>query len=280
MKKLKEILILTRPINCLITFLSLWVGAIVAGKTYFSWRILIAAISASAIAGFGNVVNDIFDINIDSINKPFRPLPQGSFSKREAIIIACILAIGGLVLSIFVSEGAFPLVLAAVILLLIYTPIFKGSFFLGNILIAFVSSLVFIYGGVAVDHLYGAVILSIYAFFLHLGREVVKDIQDRSADMAQGRQTGATINNGKTAREMASLSFAALIILTVMPFIAGIYRYGYMVTILLGTDIILIFSIYHLLKTDRDSTMRHIAAWLKIAMPFGLLAVFLGSRGW
>jgi geranylgeranylglycerol-phosphate geranylgeranyltransferase len=280
MKRLREAIILTRPINCLITFLSLWVGAIVAGKTYLSWRIMIAAISASAIAAFGNVVNDIFDIKIDLINKPFRPLPKGLISKKEAIIIACILAIAGLALSIFVSEGAFALAFCAVILLLIYTPIFKGSYFLGNILIAFVSSLVFIYGGMAVDHLYGAVILSIYAFFLHLGREIVKDIQDRHADMAQGQRTGAALDHARTAREVASLIFGTLIVITAMPFIAGIYKYGYMITVLLGTDIILIFSIYHLLKNDRDSAMRHIAVWLKVAMPFGLLAVFLGSRGW
>ena len=280
MKKLRETFILMRPINCLITFLSLWVGAIVAGKIYFSWRILIAAISASAITGFGNIVNDIFDVQIDSINKPFRPLIQGIISKKDATIAAVVLAAMGLFLSIFVAENALVVTFTAIILLMIYTPFFKGSIFLGNILIAFVSSLVFVYGGMAVDHMFGAVILSIYAFFFHLGREIVKDIQDRYADIARGQRTGAALDNAKTAREMASLIFGTLIIITAMPFIAAVYSYGYMITILLGTDIILAFSIYHLLKTDRESTMRSIAGWLKIAMPLGLLAVFFGSRGW
>ena len=280
MKKLRETFILMRPINCLITFLSLWVGAIVAGKIYFSWRILIAAISASAITGFGNIVNDIFDVQIDSINKPFRPLIQGIISKKDATIAAVVLAAMGLFLSIFVAENALVVTFTAIILLMIYTPFFKGSIFLGNILIAFVSSLVFVYGGMAVDHMFGAVILSIYAFFFHLGREIVKDIQDRYADIARGQRTGAALDNAKTAREMASLIFGTLIIITAMPFIAAVYSYGYMITILLGTDIILDFSIYHLLKTDSESTMRSIAGWLKIAMPLGLLAVFFGSRGW
>ena len=279
MKKIKGLFILTRPVNCLLTLLSLWVGAVVASHDYFSWRIGWAGLSALCIAAFGYIINDINDVKIDAINKPFRPLPKGIISRNDAIIAAIVFAVVGFGLSFLVSENAFKLVLLAIILLLIYTPFFKGSFLLGNILIALISSLVFIYGGMAVDHMYGAVILSIYAFFLHLGREIVKDIQDRGADMAYGQKTAAAFNDSRTAREIASAIFAILVFLTITPFVAGIYHYGYIITVLLGTDLILIISIYHLLKTNRDSTMRNLAAWLKVAMPFGLLAVYLGSQG-
>ena len=41
---------------------------------------VLASFAAGFIGGGGMVVNDLFDIEIDRINKPSRPLPSGSVS--------------------------------------------------------------------------------------------------------------------------------------------------------------------------------------------------------
>ncbi len=152
------------------------------------------------IAAFGNIINDIWDIAVDKINKPYRPLVKGSLSVRIAKILAIIFALLGVILSLKISVTATILASAVTVSLLVYTPIFKRIPFLGNILIAFISSLAFVYGGIAVGKPFGAIIIATFSFLHHFGREIVKDIQDRAADDAVGIRTGATGSNIVIAR--------------------------------------------------------------------------------
>jgi geranylgeranylglycerol-phosphate geranylgeranyltransferase len=279
MKPLLRIPILCRPVNCLITFCSVWIAAIIAGHSLFSIRILAASLSAAFITAYGNIVNDLFDLKVDSLNKPYRPLIRGYIDRKTALAIAIALALVGLALSFAVSSYAYLIALLVIILLLVYTPIFKGMNYLGNILVAGVSSLAFIYGGLAVDKPFGALILVVFAFLLHLGREIVKDIQDRIADSAVGHRTGACIADGSLSRMLASLVLAILIFATFLPYFAKLYGLGYLIVVVISTDIIIAESIHRLIVTGDETDMRQVSLWLKLAMPLGLLAVLLGQIG-
>ncbi len=250
-----------------------------AGEIYFSLRIIAASFSAALIAAYGNAVNDIFDLKTDKINKQFRPLPSGALTRSEASIAALIFAVTGISISFYIGYLATAVAFAAVILLTLYTPVFKGYLFVGNIVVAFVSSLAFVYGGIAVGKPIGAFIPAIFAFLLHLGREMVKDVQDIIADRESGIRTGASIDNSETARMMAGGVFILLVIATVIPFLTDHYQLAYFLTVVLGVDLVLIISALKLFQTDDPEIMRKIAVWLKVAMPIGLLAVLLGSRG-
>lgn len=280
MKKAEAIFVLVRPLNCLITFLAVWAAAIVAGEDYVSWRIVFASVSAALIAGFGNSLNDIFDINTDRINKPFRPLASGYLEVREAVITAMAMGIVGLALSLFVHKFAILVALLAILLLTAYTPVFKRLLFVGNTLIAFVAALAFIYGGMAAGNPFGAAILVIFAFLFHLGREIVKDIEDRDADAAAERLPETRGDGCRIERGAAIAVLALLTILTFVPFLANHFGFVYFVVVLFGVDLVIIAGIYTLIRTGQPSAMRSVAGWLKAAMPMGLLAVYLGSRGW
>ncbi len=280
MKKAKAVFVLSRPLNCLITFMSVWTAAIVAGEDYISWRIMFASVSAALIAAFGNVVNDIFDINTDRINKPFRPLASGSLEVREAVIAAMAMGVIGLALSLFIHKYAIFVALSAILLLAAYTPVFKRLLFVGNILIAFVAALAFIYGGMAVDNPFGAVILMIFVFLFHLGREIVKDIEDRDADAVAERLPKARRDGCRIERGAAIAIYVFLAILTFVPFLANHFGFAYLLVVLFGVDLVIIAGICTLMRTGQPSAMRSVAGWLKAAMPMGLLAVYLGSRGW
>lgn len=280
MKKGKAIFLLVRPLNCLITFLAVWSAAIIAGEAYISWRVLLASISAALIAGFGYALNDVFDINIDRVNKPFRPLPSGSLEGREAMIAAVAMAILGLAFSLFVHRFAILVAIPAILLLGVYTPVFKRLLFVGNILIAFVAASALIYGGMAAGNPFGAFILVIFGFLFHLGREIVKDIEDREADAAARRLPEARQDGCRLERGAAIAVFALLMILTSVPFLANHFGFVYFIVVLFGVDLVIIAGIYTLIRTAQPSAMRSLAGWLKAAMPMGLLAVYLGSRGW
>ena len=44
---------------------------------------LFGFITGFAISGYSMIINDIYDLEIDKINQPKRPLPQGSVSIRK-----------------------------------------------------------------------------------------------------------------------------------------------------------------------------------------------------
>ncbi len=280
MNRLAALIQLTRPINCLITVTSVWVAAVIAGDIAISTRIAVAFVSAGLIAAFGNVVNDIFDLEVDRLSKHRRPLVRGAIGKHEAIALAVVLGAAGLALSFGVGPAAPVTALVSALLLLIYTPFLKGVPFVGNLIVAFVASLAFVYGGMAVDRPFGALILSIFAFLIHFGREMVKDIEDRRADSSIGHHTAATIDNARLARLTAIVVFIALIVATFLPVAVGHYGAGYFLVVLIGADFLLVESAHQLARTKNEADMHRIAVWLKIAMPFGLLAVLLGHWGY
>jgi geranylgeranylglycerol-phosphate geranylgeranyltransferase len=277
-KALPGIFILCRPLNCLITFMSVWVGAIIASQIYFSDRILAAAISAGLITAYGNIINDLFDIRGDSINKPFRPLAGGEVGRPIAIVLAAVLALIGFILSFFVAQNAWLIAIAVIILLFIYTPILKGMNYLGNLLVALVASMAFIYGGVAVDRPFGAIVLIVFAFLLHLGREIVKDIHDKTADSLTGYRTGAAISDGLYSRILGSAVLVLLIAATFIPYFLHLYGLGYLMIVIV-IDLILTESIRHLIISGDQASALRISLWLKLAMPLGLLAVLVGRLG-
>ena len=71
--QLSTFFLLPRPLNGLITALSVGIGALTADQGLVWPAILLAALSAALINGAGNAFNDLLDIDIDRINRPLRP---------------------------------------------------------------------------------------------------------------------------------------------------------------------------------------------------------------
>ena len=57
---------------------------------------------------------------------------------------------------------------------------------IGNITVAFLTGLVFIFGGVVVENPSAAIVPAVFAFLINLIREIVKDIEDVEGDNKAG----------------------------------------------------------------------------------------------
>jgi geranylgeranylglycerol-phosphate geranylgeranyltransferase len=126
--KLSALIKLIRPLNFLITFLSVIVAALISSEADAFFRlpgqieiIFFAALSAAFTASAGYVINDYFDVNIDKINRPARPLASGIIKRNEAAVIYFFLFLASLALSGFVSILALLIVLTASSLLFLYS---------------------------------------------------------------------------------------------------------------------------------------------------------------
>jgi geranylgeranylglycerol-phosphate geranylgeranyltransferase len=269
---------LIRPLNAAITVVAVYAAGIISATVYYSPKLIIAVIASSFIAAFGNIINDIFDLELDRRAKPFRPLPSGKISVKAAKVMAIFCALIALILSILISKYCLLIASLALILLIFYTPIFKGMGFLGNVLVATVSALAFFYGAFAVGNPSGGIIPAVFAFLFHLIREIIKDMEDFAQDKEFAINTGVVKYGFGPAKTLALTTAILLITATLIPALIHLYKFGYLLIVILGTDIPLIYILIRLRSAENRQSYRFLSGMMKALMPLGLLAIFLGSR--
>ena len=149
------------------------------------------------IAASGYIVNDIYDYNLDQVNKPEKVVLGKFLKSRDAIIIYMLFNSLAIVLSIFlcikIKQEIYILVFLLIIYCLwLYSKKLKKYKIIGNILIAFFISLsilnvpLFSYKNIlSDDRFFVFLIISIFsvlAFLINVKREIIKDIEDIEGD--------------------------------------------------------------------------------------------------
>ena len=149
------------------------------------------------IAASGYIVNDIYDYNLDQINKPEKVVLGKFLKSRDAIIIYMMFNCLAIVLSIFlcmkIEQEIYILVFLLIIYCLwLYSKKLKKYKIIGNILIAFFISLSILnvplcsYKNIlSDDRFFVFLIISIFsalAFLINVKREIIKDIEDIEGD--------------------------------------------------------------------------------------------------
>ena len=240
------------------------------------WPTLLAALSAALINGAGNVFNDLIDIDIDRINRPDRPLPAGHLSPLAAGIETLILTFAGSLCGFWLSPEHGMMAIGVALLLAIYSIFLKNSLLWGNILVASIGGIAFFYGALAVGEIGRSWIPALFAFLFHIGREIVKDIEDVAGDRIRGEHTLPLRWGAKNAALSASFVYVLLIGLTWYPFFAAIYNAFYALALLPVNGLVL----YVLWQLHRQGAMLsddRLGRLLKIGMFSGLLAIVIGE---
>jgi geranylgeranylglycerol-phosphate geranylgeranyltransferase len=274
--KVSAFIELSRPVNLVIGIFSVFIGAFISGTLEPFGMVMLACLSGALMMAAGNAVNDYCDVEIDRINKPFRPLPANRISRHTALNFSIILFVLAIFLSILISKYSFLLALSACTGLLLYSGKFKKTVLLGNITVSFLAALAFVYGGAAVARLENTMIPAGFAFLFHLGREIIKDVEDRQADAVRGARTLPVIAGDRVALLLASLVYVALIVLTFVPYRAGVYGSAYFWIVLLGVDFVLLGIIIFIWIYPVPKTWRTASALLKADMFVGLFAIYMG----
>jgi len=273
--KIKPYFKLTRFQNNLITFMSVLMGGFIGGVS--SWgKLLLSALSASLISAGGYVLNDYFDLEIDKINRPLRILPRGDLSPKKALIFSISLFVIGFILSFFLKPVSAGVAIVAIIFLFLYCVKFKREFLIGNVTVSIISALAFIYGGVFSNNPEISLIPAILAFLFHLGRELIKDMEDVEGDQALRSETFPIAYGIRNSQFLASAIFLVLIILTIFPYKLKIFSIYYLILVLM-MDFVLFYIILSLWNNPSRENLGSLSRLLKFEMVLGLLAIFTGS---
>ncbi len=268
---------LTRPGNVLISGISIFVAALIAGPvSEHAMPVAYAVISGMLITAGANVINDWYDIDIDRVNRPERVLPSGRVRPQQALVFSIILFVSGIIFSIFISYAALSIAVITSFLLVVYSAALKKMLLWGNLSVAFLGGLAFIYGALAGGDAAAGVVPAVFAFLFHLGREILKDAEDVRGDAQANADTLPIRYGWLRTRRIVTAVFVALIAITIVPYAVGYYGLTYLLVVLPGVDGVLIIVLLYLWRRPDMPALRRVNIILKIDMLLGILAVYLG----
>ena len=104
---LKDYITIIRPLNCIMMFVATFIGAMIESDDFILMGIL-AGIVAFLVGAGGNVINDYFDIEIDKINAPKRPLACGKITKKVGLTYSIVLFGVGIAISFLLTLALSP----------------------------------------------------------------------------------------------------------------------------------------------------------------------------
>jgi geranylgeranylglycerol-phosphate geranylgeranyltransferase len=279
MSELIAVIKIIRPINIIITFFSIVVAAIICSNgNYNSGIIVLAALSGSFAAASGNTINDIFDVEIDKINRPDRPLTANLLTRFEAFSLFIFFVVASLILALLVNMYAFCIDCSALVLLFFYSYSFKRIILFGNFIVAFLTGLAFIYGGIAVNSFNSAIVPAVFALLINLIREIVKDMEDIEGDEKTGLFSFPHLYGFELTKKLITYLSVFLIAVTFYPFIVKIYKIEYFILIMLLVNPVIIYTLKSLNKDTTKKNLHKISFILKLNMLFGLIAIFAGKK--
>lgn len=227
------------------------------------------------ISSYSMVINDYFDLEVDRINAPDRPLVRGVISVQEALAFGVILLTAGLVLSM--TTGPFTFLVAIIFSLFsfLYNWKFKEYGFIGNLLVGASISVPFIYGALLVNEIAILVIsMSMTAFFAGVGREVIKGMVDVEGDRLRDVKTIARSKGLKSASYVGAIFFILAIISSLIPIFLA--KVGMPYIIIIGmTDILFIYLAIKILVNPMSDVALNVKRRALLGMLLGLIGYLL-----
>ena len=201
-------------------------------------HVYLAALSVAIITIAGNLMNDYFDVQTDTLNRPDRLIPSGKINKKQALIISILLFVLGNILLTIVDFDLLKIGLAVTITLVIYTPFLKRLPLIGNIAVSLLLSLTLIVGAIASAaflNLKNSILPASLIFLLSLPREVLKDGEDLVGDRIAGLRTFPVVFGIRRTR----LLVVSVLWVLILWIIFNSFIYGKLFAVCAGFGIVL-----------------------------------------
>ena len=279
MSKLSSIVTLIRPVNSIMIGFAVIVGvAVVAPSKVISQTSAFGFLTGFFVSGYSMVINDVYDVEIDRVNSPNRPIPSGAVTMKEAAVLASLFVLAGLASSLFIGVLNLAIVGFFALLAWGYSYWGKKKGLVGNTMVAASMAVPYVFGGVAIGSGADPMLwsLALTTFLAGTGREVVKTISDIEGDKTRGVQSVAITKGARAASRVGAMFFLAAVATSLVPVLLRVAGIIY-ATLVIITDV---FFVYLSAKTIRNYNAEGAIRVKKLAlggMMLGLLAFLLGG---
>ncbi|MGB7569599.1 MAG: geranylgeranylglycerol-phosphate geranylgeranyltransferase [Chitinivibrionales bacterium] len=263
---------IVRPANALLTGAAVVLGFWLAQSPAPIFSLCLLVVAAMSAVGFGNVINDIKDIDSDRVSHPDRPLPKNELSRNEAIIFAFFCGSFSLANAFLVSPFHGLATLAPLVLLCLYAFYFKATPLAGNVVVSFLVAYPLLFGGLTAPRVERLLIPALLAFLLNVAREIVKDFQDKEGDAKAGMLTTAALPENVLKAVILTVSALYLVFLFV-PF--ALKQFGIVYCIACAFTVVPMHLYWSFLVSGNKWALRlpKISSLIKFEMLAGLLAL-------
>jgi 4-hydroxybenzoate polyprenyltransferase len=257
------------------------------------WQYGLLVLSTILIAAGGYVINNIFDQNTDTINKPNNVIVGKTISETNAYNLYIGLTVTGVAIGFYLSNVIVKPGFASIFILIaatlyLYATSLKQMMIIGNVIVALLLSFSVVIIGIfdlfptiheGNQQQLGVVFsilldYALFTFFLNFMREIVKDIEDVDGDYNQGMNTlPIAIGKSRAAKIVFGLSFIPILFMLY-------YINKYLLELVFTTVYLLLFVMGPLLyftvkiwtaKSKKEfHTMSLLLKWILL---FGILSI-------
>ncbi len=261
------------------------------------WQYGLLVLSTVLLAAAGYVVNDIFDVATDSINRPNKVIIGKGISETRAYNIYFGLNITGVAIGFYLSNVILKPSFASIFILIasllyFYSTSLKQIMILGNFIIALLLAFSVIIIGVfdlfpatvAENQAQMASFFSIlidyalFAFMINFIREIVKDIEDVNGDYNQGMNTLPIAIGISRAAKIAS-GFAIIPFILSLLYINAYFMENklYVATLYSFAFVLapLLYFIVKVFTAKSPKEFHHLSTVLKLILLFGILSILV-----
>ena len=279
MSKTIDLILLTRPVNSIMVGFAVIVGiAVSAPNQLLSVPTSLGFLTGFFISSYSMVVNDWYDLIVDRINSPDRPLASGRIHLSIAAAFAGILLILGLICSILIGLNTFIIASVFAAIAWIYNYRGKKQMLLGNMMIAASVAIPYIYGGATVGMSEDLLLwfLALTSFLAATGREIVKTIADVKGDAVRQVKSIARVYGSKTAAYVGAFFFLGAVGSTVIPILMREVGIVFAVLILIP-DILFIYASVRIVRDYSKLKALQIKDLALIGMIIGMIIFIIGG---
>ena len=276
LNEIKGLYKISRPFTTLTGGLAVLLGGYVAGTGAWD-KVILAILATWCITAAANAWNDYRDIEIDKINQPKRPLPAGLVSPRSVLIFSLVMTAVSVLLAAFINVPAFIIALASASMLYLYSWRLKSTVLMGNAIVATISAMSAIFGGIAAGNPRPSLWLALIIASAIMGREVLKTLADYEGDLRQRCRTVATVWGKRPARIVFYLLGSATLVIMMVPYMLDVYRPVYALIVGLGVYPVLMYVLLRVTRERTGPQLEKLSQLMKYDFMIWFVAVLLGA---
>ena len=270
------------------------INSFISDPSLTSIDFIILSLSILFITAGGYIINDLYDIEADTINKPLKVYISKSISKKNAWFIYLLSSTLGVSLGIYLSiikniDFLSFYFFGTTLLLFLYSVLLKKQVFIGNLCISLLVTLPiyllykFDSNNITISNILQYFFLSIavfyymfFAFLTTMIREIIKDIEDINGDYIVKLKT-LPILIGKTRARNISI-FLSVVLLLFLFLVSSNYfisKKYFLGTIMLMISIIVVYFIFKSWNATTKKQFHYLSNLMKLIMFIGILSMTL-----
>ena len=279
---LRSLVKISRPVNLIILAFAQMMTAVFLVETnaygqaiWQGYNLYLLMLATSMIAAAGYMINDYYDVKIDYINKPDEVIIGRTMKRRVALFYHSILNFSAIGIGWLLAPRMALAIFIAAFLLWLYSNQLKRLPFIGNFTVALLTAAsIWLIGFYYQKSELLVLTYALFAFFLNLIREIIKDIEDRDGDRKHGCKTLPIIlgfrNTKKVIFAIAFVFVCSIMIVTFKINNPNLYAYFG------GLSILFMIFMYKIYIADRKQHFTQLSIYNKALMLAGISSmVFL-----